>query len=277
MEYDGSLESLFMILEEVCNGMPIPSGISRPGEGQLLINETSQADLFDDPKPVIRNLKNPVTDTLTGIAGELYEASASGYSNFVQAWMSELPIETEIIRFGFKLIQAARSPDKASIEAVSCEGREAAEISRNDRMDPAVKIVRDASHKTGYEAHRLTGLLRFSPGTAGVPVACCSPDHFILPILAEHFTLRFGDSPWAIIDEKRGIVLIKNIHSEAELDLYNPDHPWFKGIHNANDTWEKLWLFYFKAINNESRANPKVQLRFMPKRYWKYLPEVRDT
>ncbi len=278
MEYDGSLEALFAILEQVCNGTELPMCVGKSAEGQLINNDAFQADLFDDSKPVKKPPKNPITDTLSGIAGELYEASAAGYSNFVYAWMSEFPIEAEIIRFGFALIQAARNADKGFPPGtVSFEGREAAENARNNRMDPAVKTVRDASFKTGHEAHRLSGLLRFSLGNAGIPAALCAPDHFVLPILAEHFTLRFGDSPWAIADEKRRIALIKNTGYEAELEVYNPDHPWFAGIHGTDrDAWEGLWLSYFKAINNESRANPKVQLQFMPKRYWKYLPEVRD-
>jgi probable DNA metabolism protein len=43
---------------------------------------------------------------------------------------------------------------------------------------------------------------------------------------------------------------------------------------SVNDQWEDLWKHYHKTINNESRDNPKLQKQFMPKRYWKYLPEI---
>jgi probable DNA metabolism protein len=279
MEYDGSLESLFVILEQVCSGKDLPEHICKLTEESFSQETSSQIDLFGEAKSVRTQRKNPISDTLCGIAKELYEISAIGYTNFIYAWMSEFPIEAEIIRFGFSLISAARNADKkASAGIVSFAGREAAEIARNNRMDAAVKIVRDASCKVGHEAHRLSGLLRFSPGNAGVPLALCSPDHFVLPILAEHFTLRFGDSPWAIIDEKRQLALMKNINTEAELQEFNPHHPWFAGMQNAkSDVWETLWLSYFKAINNESRTNPKVQLQFMPRRYWKYLPEMQGN
>jgi probable DNA metabolism protein len=284
MQYDGSLEALFSILEEVCTGKNLPSHINKVHEEKLCESAMSQTDLFHDFQPIKKTAKNPISSNISGIAKELYEISAAGYSNFVYAWMSEFPIETEIIRFGFSLIQAARSEHTRNTnkntfsETVSFRGREAAEVARNNRMDSAVKIVRDASCKVGFESHRLSGLLRFSPGSSGVPVAFCSPDHFVLPLLAEHFTLRFGDSPWAIVDENRHLVLVKNINREAELDIFNPDHPWFAKIQNANcDEWETLWLSYFKAINNESRTNPKVQLQFMPRRYWKYLPEMRGA
>jgi probable DNA metabolism protein len=244
-----------------------------------LENNSSQADLFADAAPAKKTAMNPISEKLSGIAQELYEVSAAGYSNFVYAWMSEFPIEAEIIRFGFSLIYAARNAHTRSAnnspEMVSYRGREAAENARNNRMEFAVKIVRDASFKVSREVHRLSGLLRFSLGSANVPVALCSPDHFVLPILSEHFTLRFGDSPWAIVDERRRLALIKHINTDAQLEVFNPVHPWFAELQNAGgDNWEKLWLSYFKAINNESRTNPKVQLQFMPKRYWKYLPEM---
>ncbi len=278
MEYDGSLDGLFNILEKVCNGMNLPVHINRSSQICFTEKKPSQSELFDDPGPVQTQIKNPLTHNLHSIAQDLYEVSAVGYSNFVYAWMSEFPIEADIIRFGYLLIQAAKNADKKlSLETVSFQGRAAAEAVRNNRMDSAVKTVLDASFKAGHEAHRLSGLLRFSVGKTGVPVAFCSPDHFILPILAEHFSLRFGDSSWAIVDEKRRLALIKHIDHEAELTVYNPAHPWFRGLHNGNsDAWESLWLSYFKAINNESRVNPKVQLQFMPKRYWKYLPEMQQ-
>lgn len=278
MEYDGSLDNLFNILEKVCSGMNLPKHINKTSQTCFVEMKSSQSELFDDPKPVQTQIKNPVTQNLHGIAKDLYEVSAVGYCNFVYAWMSEFPIEAEIIRFGFLLIQAAKNVDKKfSLETVSFQGRAAAEAARSNRMDSSVKTVLDASFKVGHEAHRLSGLLRFSVGKTGVPAAFCSPDHFVLPILAEHFTLRFGDSPWAIVDEKRRLALIKHTGLEAELTVYDPAHPWFRGMHNGNsDAWESLWLSYFKAINNESRVNPKVQLQFMPKRYWKYLPEMQQ-
>jgi probable DNA metabolism protein len=278
VEYNGSLESLFEILEEVCNGGILPSHIERSSKERLSEKSSSQVDLFDDCKTINRRTKNSINDNLSGIAKELYEVSAAGYSNFVSAWMSEFPIEAEIIRFGFSLISAARKTDKHNhAGTVSFQAREAAEIARNNRMDSAVNIVRNASFKVSREVHRLSGLLRFSLGSTKVPAAFCSPDHFVLPLLAEHFTLRFGGSPWAIVDEKRRLALIKHIDHDVELESYNPEHPWFAGVHNGkSDEWESLWLSYFKAINNESRTNPKVQLQFMPKRYWKYLPEMKD-
>ncbi|MCL2440561.1 MAG: TIGR03915 family putative DNA repair protein [Treponema sp.] len=129
------------------------------------------------------------------------------------------------------------------------------------------------SYEVQREVHRMMGLLRFSPNLDGVFIARCAPDHNILPELKEYFTDRFGETPWAIIDEKRGICLHRRMGENACIININET----SGncyLNNNSDEWEDLWKHYHKTINNEDRDNPKVQKQFMPKRYWKYLPEV---
>jgi probable DNA metabolism protein len=75
----------------------------------------------------------------------------------------------------------------------------------SDRGDDDVRAVLSAAAKLTREIDRLRGLLRFRPDRAGIYTARCAPDHFVLPALAGHFELRFGETPWAIIDEKRAL------------------------------------------------------------------------
>ena len=129
-----------------------------------------------------------------------------------------------------------------------------------------------AANRILLEIHRLMGLLRFNPGPDGVYIARCSPDNNILHELAEHFTLRFGETPWAIIDEKRGLCLCKENGGPAR--LFNLPSS-FTAEENSKDSWEDLWRLYHKSVNNESRNNPSLQRQFMPVRYQKYLPELK--
>jgi probable DNA metabolism protein len=136
-------------------------------------------------------------------------------------------------------------------------------------------VLKEAG-KVTHEICRLTGLLRFSPESGGVYTARCAPDNFILPALAEHFTLRFGETPWAIIDEKRGLCLSKTGGSEAVLV---PLPTYLSGRTAAEktrtDSWEDMWRLYHKSINNESRKNLRLQRQLMPERYQKYLTELK--
>ena len=125
--------------------------------------------------------------------------------------------------------------------------------------------------KVQTEIHRITGLLRFSPDPTGVYIARCAPDHFILPALAEHFKQRFGETPWVIIDEKRGLSLSCENGGPARILPYSAPPP----APEEKDSWEELWCLHHRSLSNEARKNLRLQQQFIPKRYHKYLPEIR--
>ena len=134
-----------------------------------------------------------------------------------------------------------------------------------------------------HEIHTMMGLLRFTPDKNGEFTAKCAPDHYILPNLTEYFTARFGETPWSIIDEKRGLRLRRLPGENAKISPFednNYANEKENGADNRciekNDQWEELWKHYHKTINNEDRNNPDLQRQLMPKRYWKYLPEKGD-
>ena len=213
-------------------------------------------------------------------ARRLFELSANAFDAVVQAWMSELPISAEIIRFGGKVLAAADvvvSRNQASGSRNGAEDetaqRQAAERAASDRGDPDVRAVLGASYKVWHEIDRLRGLLRFCPDENGVYIARCEPDHFVLPALGPHFSERFGQTPWIIIDEKRRLVLRGTAGGQLEFGIAGEGFP-SEGKPVDDGKWGDLWRHYHKTINNESRNNPGLQRRFMPKRYWKYLTEL---
>jgi probable DNA metabolism protein len=152
----------------------------------------------------------------------------------------------------------------------------------------------NAAEKTDYsdfkvmrEFDRLRGLLRFTmekPEQSAEPwyIARCAPDHYVLPLLANHFFRRFGKTSWAIIDEKRNLVFLSRNGEKPVLHRANqtsaegarqnsgakPEHI------STSDEWKELWKNYHRSVNNETRANPRLQKQFIPRRYWKYLPEM---
>ncbi|MDR0320431.1 MAG: TIGR03915 family putative DNA repair protein [Treponema sp.] len=195
-------------------------------------------------------------------ARNFYEISADVFDTLLHAWMSELPIDREITAFGRKILAVAQS-------AGGEEKRKTAHNTMNDRGNADSLAVLNAAEKVRHEAHRMMGLLRFSPNKDGEFIARCAADHFILPALGEYFTARFGQTAWAIIDEKRKLCLHRKIGEYAKITTDET-----AGDCNTTDEWEELWKHYHKTINNEERQNPQLQRQFMPKRYWKYLPEA---
>jgi probable DNA metabolism protein len=357
-QWDGSLESLFAVLDEACRrGMP-PRRVERTGppEGTPPFagagdgaGPSLQPELFAAPEtvaavpperaadreepcggpafpspelspPVFPELRNSGGPSGSLAAALLYELSANAFSVFVHAWMSEAPMAAEIVRFAWKVITAARQevfqggppePTAGALWAAAPhspawatrpEARLGAEKAASDRGDPDTRRVLEAAYKVVREIDRLRGLLRFKPcfpggnpagaappgggpggdGPDSAPVyaARCSPDHHVLPGLADHFTQRFGECPWAVIDEKRNLVLAREPGGEARIFPLSPGRFPAPGSPGPDcgpqfDRIEDLWRNYHRSINNPDRNNPALQRQFLPRRYWKYLPEVQ--
>jgi probable DNA metabolism protein len=227
-----------------------------------------QMELFEETgntTPEDMNLSSYLTGEFAAPPGlsELFELSIDAYYAVIHATMSGLPIKKEISRF-IEKVRKAGNRDEAARTA-------------SDRGDGDVLTMLKAAYKVTVEIHRLTGLLRFSPDSEGVYIARCSPDYFILPALAEHFTLRFGQTPWTIIDEKRKLLLQgKNGDPARLMALPSSNQPTEVAGKETEDSWEELWRLYHHSVNNEARKNPSLQRQFMPERYHKYLPEMKQ-
>jgi len=166
------------------------------------------------------------------------------------------------------------------------------ELFDNLDFDPAADKTDYSEHKVMREFDKLRGLLRFAPEKPAQDaeswyIARCAPDHYVLPLLAEHFFLRFGKTSWAIIDEKRNIAFfsrngekpvmrrIRQTNAEGKaLPIAAQNNVAEQEQKSTADEWKELWKDYHHSVNNEMRANPRLQKQFMPRRYWKYLPEM---
>jgi probable DNA metabolism protein len=356
-QWDGSLESLFALLDETCRQGTPPRRLERTGaagggdgpvqpelfavpETTMAVPPVRAADREQGPggpvfpefsRTVFPDLRHSGCPSGSFSAVLLCELSVNAFDAVVHAWMSELPIVAEIIRFAWKVISAAwkkvfqegppgtEPPDRSGLLpepaagtdvsaagafgavaiqnprwAALPEARWGAEQAASDRGDQDVRTVLEAAYKTGREIDRLRGLLRFTPYCSGgdpasalVYVARCFPDHHVLPGLVDHFTQRFGECPWAVIDEKRNLVLVREAGREARIFPLNsgetpapglPDCDCGHSLDNGHqfDGIEDLWRNYHHSINNPDRNNPALQRHFMPRRYWKYLPELQN-
>lgn len=213
-------------------------------------------------------------------AAELKAVSPAAYGDFLHAWLSERPVEAALRTFAAGLLAAARSAQTGDARAPlppepSEAARDAAERFRTDRGRGETAEVLAAAYATRVELHRLEGLLRFRPSAEGPYVARCSPDHLVLPLMADHFAARFGETDWAVVDERRSLALLRMAGDPVRLSRFDPNDPPFpqeEGL--RRDEIESLWRGYYTAVAIENRANPSLRRRLMPVRYWKYLVEV---
>lgn len=244
--YDGSLEGLILLAHKAYRSGEAPTLVVNPRHAEIeLFAPDSAESPAVDPEEVER------------AARELLAGSRRLYAALLKVWMSEEPIEAAFLALAADLGRRGESAlaDWSRAELVAV----AAGVRRVDR-----------------EIHRLLGMARFFHRRDGLYCAPLEPDHNILPALLPHFARRFADSglDFALIDIKRQEALlsrrgrVEELWGETALALL-PD---------GSDAAEVgLWKRYFRATENPSRSNPRLQRRFMPLRYWKHLAELGEV
>jgi probable DNA metabolism protein len=135
--------------------------------------------------------------------------------------------------------------------------------------DPRVAPVHEASRAVLRERHRFLGLLRFME-IGDILYAPFEPEGNILPLIAGHFSARLGREKWIIHDTRRGKAAVYTPRRWRIADFLLPEEI---TLSRKEEALRELWRQYFHSIAVRSRENPKLQRQFMPKKYWKHLPE----
>lgn len=139
----------------------------------------------------------------------------------------------------------------------------------------AITKALKVSKYVSREAHKLKGFLRFQELKNGVFYAEMEPENNILPLLSKHFRARLKNEFWIIKDVKRGILSIYDkkeyyVVSEEDFTLFTED------VSLEEEQIQTLWKSFYKAIGIKERKNNRCRMNFMPKKYWKYIIEVRE-
>lgn len=181
--------------------------------------------------------------------------SEGGLHQYFSAFLSELPvIEDQLLSYTRYIFE-----NQSSIE--------------HDFGNAFVLFVAQTARKVHREKHRMEAFVRFQLTKDGIYFSLVSPDFNVLPVIIKHFKDRYADQRWMIYDRVRNYGIY--------YDLEKVDTVWMEmdkqeGIWDPNENdYQALWQTYYKGANIASRVNRKLQLQHMPKRYWKYLPELR--
>lgn len=145
---------------------------------------------------------------------------------------------------------------------------------------PFVLQVQQIYKQVHREKHRMEAFVRFQKTADGLYYASVSPDFNVLPLIVRHFEKRYADQRWAIYDATRRYGVYYDLKLTAFVQFEHPGlSPKQQGILNASQydesetKYQMLWQVYFDNVNIPERKNPKLHLRHIPKRYWKYLSE----
>ncbi|HBQ86265.1 MAG TPA: hypothetical protein DD811_07290 [Syntrophomonas sp.] len=248
--YDGSFEGLLTCIYYNYYGEKA-SGIYRQDSYQpvLMIDST---EVITEPALAAR-----VYQAIEKISGDALE---NVYHAFVSSAPDKEILILNYLRLGFRL--------GSKVDAY--------------HSHPDVYPLHKVARKVTTEAHRFLGLLRFAD-TGNFLYAVLAPDHYILPLIADHFADRLAGERWIIHDRKRGLAVVYDGHDlETERSSrrrwYITDFPRDGQVplNEKEQYYQKLWQQYFDTIAIESRCNPRLQARFVPYRYRHDLVEFKN-
>ena len=145
--------------------------------------------------------------------------------------------------------------------------------------EPVVVEVNKLHQKVCREAQRIHMFTRFQKTVEGSYYASFAPIYDVLPLCIPHFRDRFADQQWIIYDLKRNYGFLYDLKTVSRVVFdelkVNPQNGQLHPSLLAEDEklFQRLWKQYYKSICIQERKNDKVHRQFLPKRFWKYLPE----
>lgn len=236
--YDNTFEGLLSIVFECFHSKTIPFDIA---------TNHYEISIFHDYLPISTNYD---------YAQKVYEAilkniSASTLYIIHRAFLSNSPKkESAILKYillGFKL--------GPKVEHLLTE--------------PSISYVQALSKKVQGEAHRFFGLVRFVQISQNLFYSSIHPTHNILEILGNHFINRLPTQNFIIHDKNRNLALLYNTKTYTILET---KHLNIKPSEEEKN-YQKLWKTFYQTISIQERINPRLQMQYMPKKYWQDLIE----
>lgn len=141
-----------------------------------------------------------------------------------------------------------------------------------DLADPRVEIFSKLSNAVSRESHKLIGLLRFKELKGSVFYAAYESTYNQLTLIAPHFVERLSTETWVIHDLGRSQAAF---HRNGQWHIAVLDPMMHLTLAEGEEDFDLMWQRYYERIAIEERKNLNLRRQNMPKKYWKYLNELK--
>jgi probable DNA metabolism protein len=250
-EYDGSFEGLLCCVFEGYRTKVWPE--------EIRLNTQRQVDFISK----IITIHTRVEEAERVWKGIQKQTSSEVASNILKAFLSEIK-NIEIFIFNYiRVVFDLRT-----------------EIDKN-YANPYILKIKQVVRQVNQEVHRMHAFVRFQKTTDNIFYASIFPDFNVIPLIGDFFKKRFADQRWLIYDTKRGVGIYYDLDNIQQIQFENGKVNLKTGDVNKEsrdakeDMYQILWTNYFKAVNIVERKNLKLQARSMPRKYWRYLTELK--
>lgn len=247
--YDGTFEGLITTIQYSLKNKILPDSVIR--------SMTYQGDLFCQEHKINSNEK------LALQAWNAYTTKVSEQALKMpyRAFLSERPgIDHKIFLFIRNIITGDQPYE-------------------DNYRDETTLELKNMERRVLKDAMRLIQFVRFRKTKDEIYFAPVEPDFDVIRLSADHFRDRFADQKWLIYDTRREYGIFYDLKEVNEIKLITHAVNEATGkirsdvLEDHEELYETLWKNYYRATTTEQRRNMKLHMQYLPKKFWKYLPE----
>ncbi len=125
------------------------------------------------------------------------------------------------------------------------------------------------------EAHKFDGLVRLQEIGNNIWYASVHPDNNIIEKVGQFLKRRFPMQNIILHDKNRNLAFMYSVLKPNSYEIIEvPTNIQFSAFSEDEVRFQSLWKTFFKSVAIKERTNSKLQMHFMPKKYWQDLIEV---
>ncbi len=137
----------------------------------------------------------------------------------------------------------------------------------NPKVAPLLALEKSVMN----ERHLMQQFMRFEQLEGGAWFARCSPKAAVVPLLMDWFSGRFNTQPFAIYDEVHHMA---GVYEGSGWHIVRTDTVNVPKKTEDELAMQRAWQRFYQTVSIDARYHPELRVHFMPKRFWRHLPEM---
>ena len=137
--------------------------------------------------------------------------------------------------------------------------------------NPEVAPLLELEKSVMNERHLMQQFMRFEQLEGGAWFARCSPKAAVVPLLMDWFSARFNTQPFAIYDEVHHMA---GVYEGSGWHIVRTDTVNVPRKTEDEIAMQRAWQRFYRTVSIDARYHPELRVHFMPKRFWRHLPEM---
>lgn len=106
--------------------------------------------------------------------------------------------------------------------------------------------------------------------------ASIHPDNNVIEQVGQFLMKRFPKQNMILHDKNRNLAFLYNCQNKNDYEIIQiPTNFKISSLSKEELLFQKLWKTFFQTISIEERKNSRLQMQYMPKKYWKNLVEMQ--